>query len=81
MGQINKQLQVIKNKFPAQNERIGKLFQMNEDFHTLCLDYFLCLRQMQKLERETDEQTLSIAEFSDLRKELENELKRFIFNG
>ena len=79
MESINKELVTIIKKFPEQNNRIKTLFGINEDFRTLCSDYFLCMQYLQKFKKETGETKTCIIEFSDIRKELENELERFIF--
>jgi len=80
MESLNKQLQVIKKKFPEQIERIEDLFGKSEDFRTLCADYFLCIKHLEKFKREYGEKKLTFKEYKVIREELENELFHFIFD-
>ena len=72
------ELQVVKRKFPQQNERIEKLFRANEDFRSLCSDYFLCLKHLKKFKKETAKKKLSIEEYKDVLAALERELSYFM---
>ena len=80
MESLNKQLDVIKEKFPQQNERIEELYEMNEDFRSLCSDYLLCMQHLKKFKKEFGETQLSFKEFQAIRTELEGELYNFIFD-
>ena len=80
MESLNKQLHLIKQRFPDQNERIEDLFESNEDFRALCSDYFLCVQHLQKFKKEFGEKKLSIEEYKNVRAELEDELSSFLFN-
>jgi hypothetical protein len=73
-------LEIVRKKFPEQDERIKVLFETSEDFRALCSDYILCLESLQKFIRESVEKKHSIKEFSHIRLELETELSSFI-NG
>lgn len=75
---VTEELQVVKRKFPEQNERIEKLFRASEDFRSLCSDYSLCLRYLKKFKKETAKKQLSIEEYRDVLAELERELSHFM---
>ena len=81
MTPTNEHLYVVKTKFPAQVERIEKLFKMSEDFRSLCADYILCLRYLEKFKRETVEKKTSISEYAAMTTDLEKELSQFIFKA
>ena len=81
MESLNKQLGVIKNKFPKQSERIEELYNNNEDFRALCSDYLLCVQNLQQFQREFGEKKRSIKIFKETREELEKELSHYIFNA
>jgi hypothetical protein len=78
MESLNKQLSVIKNKFPQQSGRIEELYEIDEDFRTLCSDYFLCMQYLQKFEKEFGEKQVTVDEYKIMRTELEKELYHFL---
>jgi hypothetical protein len=80
MESLNKQLRLIRKKFPEQSERIEELYETNEDFRTLCSDYYLCVQHLQKFQKEFGEKRSSIKEYEDIYAELERELYHFIIN-
>jgi hypothetical protein len=80
MGSLIEQLYIIKKKFPDQMERIEELFESNEDFRALCLDYILCIKHLHTFKKEVGEKKLSIEEYRSVRSELEDELFTFILN-
>lgn len=75
----NDQLQIVKQKFPQQSDRIEELYRMNKDFRALCSDYLLCLKELQKFHNEANEKKTSEEEYKNVQSELENELFQFIF--
>ena len=79
MESLNTQLSVVKKKFPQHSERIEELYEVDEDFRTLCADYFLCVQHLQKFKTEFNEKQHSIEEYKDIKDELEKELHDFIF--
>lgn len=79
MTPINEHLYVVKNMFPGQVDRIEELFNMSEDFRSLCADYMLCLRYLERFKRESVDKKTSISEYTDVTSDLEQELSRFIF--
>ena len=80
MESLNKQLGVIKSKFPKQSGRIDELYDNNEDFRALCSDYLLCVQNLQQFQREFGEKKRSIKVFKETREELEKELSHFLLN-
>jgi len=78
MESVNENLRVIKEKFPAKEENIEKLYIKNDNFRDLCLDYLLCMRHIEKCRTEIDERNAWLLEYGILRKELENDLTQFI---
>ena len=80
MESLNKLLDLIKKRFPDQNERIEELFWSDEDFRALCSDYSLCVQHLQKFREEFGEKKLSLEEYMNVRVELENELSGFLIN-
>jgi hypothetical protein len=79
MELLKDHLQTVKQKFPHQSDRIEELYRLNEDFRTLCADYLLCIRELQKFHNEADEKKTSEEEYKNVQSELENELFQFIF--
>ena len=80
MESLNAQLRVVKQKFPEQGDRIEQLFEVDEDFRTLCYDYLLCMRQLLEIKKEFTEKQHSMKEYKHIREELEKELHDFIFS-
>lgn len=80
MGLAIDHLQIIKQKFPQQSERIEELYRLNEDFRMLCSDYLLCRMELQKFGQELNEKKLSVKEYKNMQEDLENDLFHFIFN-
>jgi hypothetical protein len=80
MESLNEQLYLIKKKFPDQTDRIQELFESDEDFRALCLDYILCVEHLHRFKKEFGEKKLSIEEYRNVRHELEDEISHFISN-
>jgi DNA repair ATPase RecN len=81
MESLNAQLRAVKEKFPEQSNRIEELYEMDEDFRTLCHDYVLCMRQLMEIKKQFSEKQHYMKEYKYIRKELEKELHDFIFSG
>ena len=79
MESVNAQLRLMKIKFPEQVDRIEALFESDEDFRSLCLDYYMCLQYLEKFNQEFNEKHKTIAEYKTIRTELEKELHETIF--
>jgi hypothetical protein len=78
---LTNQLELIKKKFPEQSERIEALYQLSEDFRTLCSDYLLCMKHLHKYKKDVSENKVSLEEYKNIREELEEELSHFIFHA
>ena len=70
-------LSLVKEKFPGKNNIIDNLFKNDEDFYELCLDFHLCVQNMQRFAENTEDD-FWVQEYKDLRKDLETELTWFI---
>ncbi len=79
MESLNQQLKIVKQKFPNQADRIEELYESDEDFRTLCFDYFTCMQYLQNFKKESSEKQESLEEYKGIRQELEKELHEFIF--
>ena len=65
-------------KFPGLSEQILTLFEQNNEFKTLCYDYFLCLKSLENWRLNLKKHETLINEYSDLQKILESEVLSFI---
>jgi hypothetical protein len=79
MDAENNELHEILKKFPQHAQRIEKLYHDNEDFRTLCQDYFVCLKHLKKYRKKSGETQLALNEYTTIYNDLENELSHFIF--
>jgi hypothetical protein len=66
------------DNFPGLREKILSLYERNEDFQTLCFDYFLCLKSLDQWETNRQKDEKFVQEYTDLKKTLEVELLQFI---
>ena len=78
MEKLNTILQSIKDKFPAQTDRIEQLYENNRDFQSLCADYYSSIKELKKIREKTREGHQSFEDYKDLISELEKELNDFI---
>ena len=60
----------IKEKFPDEAARIEDLYASDEDFRTLCEDYFSCIQQLQKFKKEFSEKQYSFDEYKNIHPEI-----------
>ena len=60
--------------FPDFEEKIDFLFQNDENFRDLCSDYILCISMILDRKNELNKNTEEIAEFEDIRQNLEAEI-------
>ena len=81
MKLLNEHLKAVKEKFPDEAARIEDLYASDEDFRTLCEDYFSCIQQLQKFKKEFSEKQYSFDEYKNIQTELEKELYNFILPG
>jgi len=80
MESVRHELSLIMDKFPAHSDRIEELYKNDPDFKALCADYFLCVNTLHKYQKESTEKQSTVKEYSDIRKDLENELHDLISN-
>jgi hypothetical protein len=71
--------EIIKERFPNQNNKIEQLYEMNESFQSLCFDYLTCLGALRKFQQMSVEHEHSVEEFEILISDLEKELYKFIY--
>ena len=67
-------------KFPGLTDKILVLYDANEEFQTLCSDYFLCQKSLDQWVRSLQKDEKYIQEYSELEKILEAELIQYIEN-
>lgn len=79
MEVVNLQLKIVMQMFPNYSDRIEQLYYSDEDFRTLCLDYFSCMQYIQKFKQEVSEKQNSLDEYKSIRQDLEKELHDFLF--
>jgi len=72
-------LDLIRQKFPRQDSRIGRLYEEDADFRSLCLDYFSSLQNLLKYKKLSEAEVQSIEEYQNVLTELEKELYDFLF--
>jgi len=75
---INAELICMFEKFPGLREKIQSLYENNDEFQTLCFDYFLCLRSLTQWETNLKKDEKFIHEYSELKRNLESELLRYM---
>jgi len=80
MNELTEILKVVKEKFPGQSARIDKLYEENEDFRSLCLDYFSSLLELKNFYTSSEESNRSIEDYKNVIEDLEKEFGNFIFS-
>jgi hypothetical protein len=75
---MNAELICMVDNFPDLREMILSLYERNEEFQTLCFDYFLCLRSLDQWEINRQKDEKFIQEYKELRRTLESELLQII---
>lgn len=71
-------LSIIREKFPGQDARLGSLYDQNEEFQSLCLDYVASLQALKDFQENVNQQGRSIEEYKELIRQLEKELREFL---
>lgn len=66
------------DRFPEYRVKIQDLYLVNEDFRSLCEDYFDCGEQLKKFKHQTLSDKLTEIECRHLFLELETELLNFL---
>lgn len=75
---MNAELICMFEKFPGMREKIQSLYERDDEFQTLCFDYFLCVRSLTQWETNLKKDEKFIHEYSELQRTLESELLRYI---
>lgn len=65
---------VVRQRFGDQIGALEKLFQTNEDFREICLDFNDCVAQYEGLSEKLAESDPSVKEYRTLKAELEGEI-------
>ena len=75
---MNAELMCMFEKFPGLREKIESLYEKNDEFQTLCFDYFLCNKTLIQWETNLKKDEKFIHEYLELKRTLESELLRYI---
>jgi uncharacterized protein YdcH (DUF465 family) len=75
---MQKELDMIMENFPEHREKIAELFRNNEDFKSLCMDYWQCRIAMIKFRETVLDDVRTENEYVKLLNELEQEAARFL---
>ncbi len=78
---MQKELQNLLDHFPEFRGRILELFSRNEDFKSLCFDYWQCRSAMLKIREHVEYDLQQETEYINLCKELENEALKFLIRA
>ena len=70
----------IVENFASQKEIVKHLYECSEEFRMLCLDYFYCIRTLEKWEATMKTYTQRIEEFTELKRILEEKTLQYINN-
>lgn len=71
-------LRIIREKFPGQDTRVGNLYDQNEEFQLLCVDYVASLEALKDFQENVHQQGRSIEEYKDLIRQLEKDLREYL---
>ena len=71
---MQKKRDSIVQLFPDFEKKIDFLFQNDENFRDLCSDYILCISMILDRKNELNKNKEEIAEFEDIRQNLEAEI-------
>ena len=75
---MQKELDMIMENFPEHREKIAELFRNNEDFKSLCMDYWQCRNALLKFRETVLDDVRRENEYARLLNELEQEAARFL---
>lgn len=78
MTEPTKILRIIRERFPGQDTRLGSLYDQNEEFQLLCLDYVASLEALKSFQENVNQQGRSIEEYKELIRQLEKELHEYL---
>jgi hypothetical protein len=65
---------------PGFEIRVRQLYEQDDDFRSLCSDYFCCLRDLKKYKKLSEGERQSIEEYENVRNDLESEIFGFLFS-
>ena len=64
----------ILERFPELKEQLTSLFECDEEFQALCLDYFLCIRSLDHWEVTVRKYQERLEGYEELKRVLENKM-------
>ena len=77
-SKMRAELICIVENFASQKEIVKDLYECSEEFRTLCLDYFHCVRSLEKWESTLETYRQRIEEFTELKRILEQKTLQYI---
>lgn len=75
---MQKELSIILEKFPEFRRKILELFEKNEDFKSLCEDYWKCKKVISKTREHLLEDTQMENQYVQMSADLEQDVLRFL---
>ena len=78
MAEPTRILRVIRERFPGQDTRLGQLYDQDEEFQLLCLDYVASLEALKSYQENLHQQGRSAEEYKEIVRELEKELNEYL---
>jgi len=75
---MQKELNNMLERFPEHKGKIFELFSSNEDFKSLCEDYWQCKNALYKYRNNVQEDARNENEYAGLSLDLEQEILRFL---
>ncbi len=75
---MDSKLETIFARFPDYRDKIIRQISENEDFECLCADYELCINMLKALEKETELRHSKVAEYLEIKLELEHEVQKYL---
>jgi len=78
MAEPTKILSIIRERFPGQDARVRNLYDQNEEFQSLCLDYVSSLEALKGFQDNVSQQGRSVDEYTEVIRQLEKELREFL---
>ncbi|HYK45134.1 MAG TPA: hypothetical protein VEV83_08200 [Parafilimonas sp.] len=74
MESVNAHLALIKEKFQNLSGKIQELYDTDPDFQSLCADYFLCMKFLNRHEKQSG----LLQEYVELSQVLETDIYMFV---
>jgi uncharacterized protein YdcH (DUF465 family) len=76
---MNDKLDAIFARFPEYREKIEKYISENEEFESLCSDYYQCIEMLMTIEKNRGRVHADFQEFVEIKLELEQEILKYLF--